>query len=189
MHTPAPPITALLLDWRGGDLAAFDRLFGLVYQELRHIAHRCLYGERRGHTLNTTALVHEAYLKLVDINEVQWQDRAHFLAVAARAMRRILVSYARKHTAQKRGGRHANVPLSVVSDLADERAEDVLALDDALDRLGALNERLARTVELRFFGGLTIDEAAEVLGVSRNTVKRDWAKAKAWLYHELRDAS
>jgi RNA polymerase sigma factor (TIGR02999 family) len=189
MHASAPPITALLLDWRGGDLAAFDRLFELVYQELRHIAQRCLYGERRGHTLNTTALVHEAYLKLVDINEVQWQDRAHFLAVAARAMRRILVSYARRHNAQKRGGRHANVPLSVVSTLADERAEDVLALNDALDRLGALNERLARTVELRFFGGLTINEAAEVLDVSRNTVKRDWAKAKAWLYHELHDAA
>ena len=185
MLTSAPPITALLLDWRGGNLAAFDRLFSLVYQELKQIAHRCLHGERRGHTLNTTALVHEAYLKLVDIDQVQWQDRAHFLAVAARAMRRILVSYARKHTAQKRGGRHAHVPLSVVSDLADRRAEDVLALDDALDRLGALNDRLARTVELRFFGGLTIDETAEVLGVSRNTVKRDWAKARAWLYHEL----
>lgn len=184
---PTHAITVLLLDWRNGNAEAFDQLFALVYEELRRMAQRYLRQERSGHTLNTTALVHEAYLKLVDVNQVQWEDKAHFMAVAAQAMRRILVSYARRHKAQKRGGGQVYVTLNTAPDLAHQRADEVLALDEALTRLAGLNERLSRTVELRFFGGLTIEETAAVLGTSRNTVKRDWDKAKAWLYHALRE--
>lgn len=180
-------ITALLIDWRGGNAAAFDELFGHVYETLQEMAHRYLRHERSNHTLNTTALVHEAYLKLVDINQVQWQDRAHFMAMAARAMRRILVSHARKHQAEKRGGGQRPVTLETAPDLSAQRAGEMLALDAALTQLATLNERLSQTVELRFFGGLTIDETAEAMGTSRNTVKRDWAKAKAWLYQALQE--
>jgi RNA polymerase sigma factor (TIGR02999 family) len=178
-------ITALLIDWRGGNDAAFDELFGHVYAALQDMAHRYLRQERSNHTLNTTALVHEVYLKLVDINQVEWQDRAHFMAMAARAMRRVLVSYARKHRAEKRGGGQRPVTLETAPDLSAQRAGEMLELDAALERLALLNERLSQTVELRFFGGLTIDETAEALGTSRNTVKRDWMKAKAWLYQAL----
>lgn len=161
----------------------------LVYDELRALATRSLCHERSGHTLQGTALVHEAYLKLVDQRQVRWQDRAHFFAVAAQLMRRILVDHARRHRAAKRGSGEPRLPL-VEADVQAAPAPlgDWLALDRALDRLGALDERQARTVELRFFGGLTIEETAEVLQVSPATVKNDWSVARAWLYRELEGA-
>jgi len=192
-----PAITELLVAWRGGDRAALDRLFPLVYEELRRISHRQLGAERAGHTLSTTALVHEAYLKLVDQTRAQWVDRAQFYAVAARAMRRILVDYARRHRAAKRGGDRERVSLDVQNlgeplaeapaAAADERADTLIALDDALARLAELDERLSRVVECRFFGGLTEEETAAVLGVTARTVRRDWVKAKAWLYRAMRE--
>ncbi|MBW3552430.1 MAG: sigma-70 family RNA polymerase sigma factor [Gemmatimonadetes bacterium] len=180
-------ITGLLLAWRAGDGEALDRLFPLVYHELRRIAHRQLGRERAGHTLGTTALVHETYLKLIDQTRVQWADRAHFFAVAARAMRRILIDYARRHRAAKRGGAAARVELDDATFLADERAHTLIAVDQALTRLSGLDERLVRVVECRFFGGLTEEETAEALGVTPRTVRRDWVKAKGWLYHALRE--
>jgi RNA polymerase sigma factor (TIGR02999 family) len=181
----AAPITDLLLQASGGDAAAIDRLLPVVYDQLHRIAHRALQGERSGHTLGTTGVVHEAYLKLVDQTRVGWRDRAHFFAVAALAMRRILVDYARRHRRAKRGGGASIVTLDdgVVS--LDERAENLVALDEALTRLSELNPRLSRVVECRFFGGLTEEEIAEALGVTTRTVKRDWAKARGWLYQEL----
>jgi RNA polymerase sigma factor (TIGR02999 family) len=187
MGEPSPTdLTRLLLDWSRGDKTALDRLMPLVYDELRALAERSLRHERSGHTLQGTALVHEAYLKLVDQRQVRWQDRAHFFAVAAQLMRRILVDHARRHGAAKRGSGQPRHPL----DEADAPAAaaplvDWLALDCALDRLAALDERQARTVELRFFGGLTIEETAEVLQVSQATVKNDWSLARGWLYREL----
>lgn len=178
-------ITGLLLAWRAGDRSALDRLFPLVYDELRRIAHRQLGRERSDHTLGTTALVHEGYLRLVDQTRARWEDRAHFFAVAARAMRRILVDYARRHRAAKRGG--ARVSLDDATLLADERADTLVALDEALTRLTDVDERLGRVVECRFFGGLTEEETAEALGVTARTVRRDWVKAKGWLYHALRE--
>jgi RNA polymerase sigma factor (TIGR02999 family) len=185
-------ITALLIAWRGGDEDALGLLFPRVYDELRHIAHRHLRREREGHTLGTTALVNEAYLKLVDQTRAQWTDRAHFFAVAARVMRRILVDYARRHRAQKRGG--AAQPVSLgdeavgnASLVADERADMLLALDEALTQLAELDERLSRVVECRFFGGLTEEETAEALSVTARTVRRDWVKAKGWLHQALRE--
>jgi RNA polymerase sigma factor (TIGR02999 family) len=185
-------ITELLVAWRAGDRDALDRLFPLVYEELRQIAHRRLGREREGHTLGTTALVNEAYLKLVDQTRAQWADRAHFFAVAARAMRRILVDYARRHQALKRGGApvHVNLDDEALADaalVADQRADTLLAVDDALTRLAELDERLCRVVECRFFGGYTEEETAEVLGVAPRTVRRDWVKAKGWLYQTLRE--
>ena len=187
MGEPSPTdLTRLLLDWSRGDKTALDRLMPLVYDELRALAERSLRHERSGHTLQGTALVHEAYLKLVDQRQVRWQDRAHFFAVAAQLMRRILVDHARRHGAAKRGSGQPRHPF----DEADAPAAaaplvDWLALDCALDRLAALDERQARTVELRFFGGLTIEETAEVLQVSQATVKNDWSLARGWLYREL----
>jgi RNA polymerase sigma factor (TIGR02999 family) len=178
-------ITALLLAWRGGDQTAFDRLFPAVYEELRAIAHRQLGGERPDHTLGTTGLVHEAYLKLVDQTRAQWEDRAHFFAVAASAMRRILVGYARRHRAAKRRGKH--VSLDDATLVAHERADTLVALDEVLTRLTDVDERLARVVECRFFGGLTEEETAEALGVTARTVRRDWVKAKAWLHQALQE--
>lgn len=183
-------ITGLLIAWRAGDEDALDQLFPRVYGELRRIAHRHLARERTGHTLSTTALVHEAYLKLVDQTRAQWADRAHFLAVAARVMRRILVDYARRHGAQKRGGSTPtrtldNEALGNAALVADERAEMLLALDDALTRLAALDERLSKVVECRFFGGLTEEETASALSVTARTVRRDWVKAKGWLHQAL----
>lgn len=185
---PQHDITDALVALRHGAPDALDRLTPLVYEELRKIAHRQLGTERSGHTLSTTALVHEAYLKLVDQTRAQWSDRAQFFAIAARAMRRILVDYARRHKALRRGG--AQSPLSL-EDLdsdaiaAAERADEFVALDEALERLTALDERLARVVECRFFAGLTEGETAEVLGVTPRTVARDWVKARGWLYQEL----
>lgn len=181
----AAPITDLLLQASGGDAAAIDRLLPVVYAQLHGIAHRALQGERSGHTLGTTGLVHEAYLKLVDQTRVGWRDRAHFFAVAALAMRRILVDYARRHRRAKRGGGANVVTLDEGVVSLDERAENLVALDEALTRLSELNPRLSRVVECRFFGGLTEEEIAEALGVTTRTVKRDWAKARGWLYQEL----
>jgi RNA polymerase sigma factor (TIGR02999 family) len=185
-------ITGLLIAWRAGDQDALNDLFPRVYDELRRIAHRRLGREREGHTLGTTALVNEAYLKLVDQTRAQWTDRAHFFAVAARVMRRILVDYARRHQAQKRGG--AKVPVTLDDDalanatlVADERADMLVALDEALIRLAELDKRLSRVVECRFFGGLTEEETANALSVSARTVRRDWVKAKGWLHQALRE--
>lgn len=174
-------------DERRGNRAALDELFPDVYEELRRRAHAYLRGERDGHTLNTTALVNETYLKLLDIQQVRWQDRGHFMALASTAMRRVLVSYARRHRASKRGGdlHLPQLDLNVDAPLALDRAEEMLALDLALEKLAALNLRLSQTVELRFFGGLTVEEIAELTQVAESTVKLDWQKAKAWLYREL----
>ena len=177
-------ITDLLLQIRGGSPDAMDRLFHSVYGELRRIAGRQLRGERPGHSLGTTGLVHETYLKLADQTRVQWQDRTHFYRVAARAMRRILVDYARRYRAQRRGGELRRVSLDEDATVA-ERGETLLALDEALERLAAKNERLSSVVECRYFGGLTEEETAEALGVTTRTVQRDWAKARGWLYLEL----
>ena len=192
-----PAITELLVAWRGGDQAALDQLFPLVYEQLRRISRRQLGAEQAGHTLSTTALVHEAYLKLVDQRRVEWVGRAQFYAVAARAMRRILVDYARQHRAKKRGGGRERVSLDVAdlaeplaeapAGAADERADTLIALDDALARLTEVDERLSRVVECRFFGGLTEEETAVALGVTARTVRRDWVKAKAWLYRAMRE--
>jgi RNA polymerase sigma factor (TIGR02999 family) len=178
-------VTQLLLDWRGGNRAAYDALFPLVYEDLRKVASRYLRRESGGRDLTTTDLVHETYLKLVDVNRVNWQDRAHFLAVASTAMRRILVSEARRHRAIKRGGAPARLSIEAAPVLATESSEWMLALDDALQRLAQQSARLAQVVELRFFGGLSIPETAEVLGVGSTAVKLDWQKARAWLYREL----
>lgn len=177
--------TALLLELRGGDSSVANALFPLLYDELRAIAHRQLGRERPSHTLSTTALVHEAYERLVDQTRTEWEDRAHFCAVAARAMRHILVDYARRRHALKRGGKHEPLPLDEGRIAVEEQAEMLLALDEALDRLATFGERPSRVVELRFFGGMTEEETAEALGVSVRTVRRDWAKAKAWLFQDL----
>jgi RNA polymerase sigma factor (TIGR02999 family) len=182
-----PDITGLLLAWRAGDGSALDRLFPIVCDELRRIAHRQLAAERTGHTLGTTALVHETYLRLVDQPRVDWADRMHFFAIASRAMRRVLVDYSRKHLAVKRGGRNAQVSLDDAMTVADDRADVLVALDEGLTRLAEVDERLSRVVECRFFGGLTEDETAEVLGITARTVRRDWVKAKGWLYQALRE--
>jgi RNA polymerase sigma factor (TIGR02999 family) len=179
------PITDLLLELRSGDAAALDRLFPLVYEELRRVAHRQLRAERGEHTLGTTGLVHEAYLRLVDQTRVEYRDRRHFFALAARAMRRVLVDYARRYRAQKRGGDQRPVSLDEASVPAGERADNVLALDDALSRLADVDARLSQIVECRFFGGLSEEETAEVVGVNARTVRRDWVKAKTWLSREL----
>jgi RNA polymerase sigma factor (TIGR02999 family) len=178
-------ITDLLLQLRGGNAEAMERLFPLVYEQLRRVAHRQLQGERPGHTLGTTGLVHETYFKLVDQTRVEWQDQGHFFRVAARAMRRILVDYARRYQALRRGGGLERVSLDEDTAIA-ERSETLLALDEALARLAAVSERLSQVVECRFFGGLSDEETAAALGVTSRTVQRDWAKARGWLYLELR---
>jgi len=178
-------VTALLDDWSRGDRAALDRLLPLVYRELRGVAARQLHRERNGHTLQPTALVHEAYLRLVEQRDVDWQNRAHFFGVAAQVMRRILVDHARRQAARKRGDNLQRVPLEDVIDSSSTTEIPVIGLDEALTRLERVDRGLARIVELRAFGGLTIDEAAHVLRVSPSTVKRDWRTAKAWLTREL----
>jgi RNA polymerase sigma factor (TIGR02999 family) len=167
------------------DPAAAESLFPLLYDELRRIAHRQLAVERPGHTLSTTALVHEAYVKLADQTRAQFASRAHFLAVAAQAMRRILVTHARKVRADKRGGTWQRLDLNQVDIPIEERAEALVVLDGALDRLAKLNPRLGQVVECRFFGGMTEDETASALGVTERTVRRDWVKAKGWLLSDL----
>jgi RNA polymerase sigma factor (TIGR02999 family) len=182
---PRSAITICLRQWREGDSAAQNRLFQLVYEQLRHIAHNALRGERDDHTLATTDLVHEAYFRLVDHPDIEWQDSSHFFAVASRAMRRILVDYARRRGAVKRGSAPRRVPLMEESLSLDEQADTLIALDDALSRLNSVNERLARVVECRFFGGLTEEQTAQVLSITARTVRRDWIKARGWLYREL----
>ncbi len=182
---PKEEVTQLLIAYGRGDRRALDRLLPVVYSELHGIAARQMRHERADHTLNATALVHEVYLKLMDQNQVSWQNRAHFYAIAARAMRQVLISYARKHNAEKRGGGAPNTLLDGKEIALGERADELIALDEALTRLAGFDERLAQVVEYRFFGGLTIEETAAVLDVSSMTVKRDWNKAKAWLYREL----
>jgi RNA polymerase sigma-70 factor (ECF subfamily) len=182
-------VTDLLLAWREGDADASERLFPLVYQELHRIAQRQLRGERPGHTLETTGLVHEAFLRLVDQNRTQWLDRGHFFAVAARVMRRVLIDYARRRAAGKRGHGYRQVDLDEGSLPLEERPQLLLALDEALNRLGGEDERIARVVECRFFGGLTEEETGLALGVTARTVRRDWVKGRAWLYQELAGSS
>jgi RNA polymerase sigma factor (TIGR02999 family) len=179
-------ITSLLLKWNGGDRDALDRLIPLVYAELRRLAHRHMRGERQGHPLQTTALVNEAYLRLVDSSRVQWKSRAHFFAVSAQLMRRILVDTARARHKLKRGGSAVAIaPLEEAALVADGRPIDLVALDIALSKLAEFDERKSRVVELRYFGGLSVAETAEVLEVSPITVMRDWDLAKAWLLREL----
>ena len=186
--TAVPDITQLLLDLRTGQREVMDALFPMVYDELRQIAHHRLAHRQVGHTLSTTALVHEAYLKLIDQTRARWQDRVHFFAVAARAMRFILIDHARRRQAQKRGSDPVKISLDQVELAADTQAADLLALDEALTRLHTLDERLAQVVEYRFFGGLTIEETAEVLTIAPRTVKRDWQKARLWLYQDMQAA-
>lgn len=182
---PSAEITRLLRAWGGGDQAALDQLAPLVYRELHRIAHRYMQHERPGHTLQTTALVNEAYLRLVDVNEVRWQDRAHFFAVSAQMMRRILLDAAKARLTDKRGGRSPHVNLDEAMDAVPQRASDLIALDEALDALEKMDPRKARVVELRFFGGLSVEETAEVLKISPQSVMRDWKLAKAWLMREV----
>ncbi|MDX1548203.1 MAG: sigma-70 family RNA polymerase sigma factor [Rhodothermales bacterium] len=186
MTAPPDHITVLLQKLSEGDREAQNDLYPAVYGELRRIAHDRLRHHRPGETLNTTALVHEAYLRLVDQTRAGWNDRAHFFATASRAMRFVLIDYARRRTAKKRGGATPDVPLSAIQLAADERSADLLSLDDALEKLSTHSERLARLVEYRFFGGLTYEEIAEVTALSVPTVKRDWQRARAWLYRAMR---
>jgi len=181
----AEDITDLLLAWSEGDRKAFDRLVPLVYAELRRQARVQLSRERGAHTLQPTALVHEAFLRLVDQRSARWQNRAQFFGVAAQLMRRILVDHARARDAAKRGGGAVRISLDEAPEAAASPETDVLLLDEALERLASLDERQARVVELRYFGGLSVEEAAAVLDVSEITIKRDWAMAKAWLFREL----
>jgi RNA polymerase sigma factor (TIGR02999 family) len=178
-------ITQLLLAWNGGDAQALDRLMPLVHRELHQLAHRYMAGERLGHPLQTTALVNEAYLRLIDSSRVRWQNRAHFFAVSAQLMRRILVDVARARKKLKRGGDAIQVPLDEAMAISRQPSADLVALDEALTTLAAFDERKSRVVELRFFGGLTVEETAEVLNVSSMTVARDWGLAKIWLLREL----
>lgn len=177
-------ITSLLLAHQEGDRDAFDQLIPLVYQDLRRIAHRRLAGHRRG-DLDTTALVHEAYMDLVDQSRVPWSNRAQFFAIAARAMRQIVVDFARRRQARKRGGGQVHLPLDKARVAVDEKAEELVLLDDGLRKLEAIDGRMARVVECRFFGGMTEDETADALDVSVRTVQRDWMKARAWLKSEM----
>lgn len=181
--------TQLLRAWAGGDPAALDRLTPRVYQELRRIAGHFMQNERPGRTLQTTALVHEAYLKLIDVTNVDWQHRAHFFAVSATMMRRILLDRARKRGAGKRGGQQPRVNLDEIPDVGSARARELIALDDALTALAEVDPRKAKVIELRFFGGLSVEETAEVLKVSPDTVMRDWRLARAWLLVELNNRS
>ena len=178
-------VTQLLIGWSKGDKEALDALLPLVYEELRQQASRYLRRERVGHTLQTTALIHEAYLKLVDQKNVHWQNRAHFFGIAAQLMRRILVDHARSKKRAKRGGSDIRVSFNEANALAPVQDLDIVALDEALARLAEVDEQQSRIVELRFFSGLTVEETAEVLSISPATVKRDWSMAKAWLHREI----
>jgi RNA polymerase sigma factor (TIGR02999 family) len=192
MDTPSispQRVTELLAHWSHGDDAALAELTPLVYEELQRLAHRHMRGERPGHTLQTTALVNEAYLRLADQTNPRWQNRAHFFAVAARAMRQILVSYARSNRAQKRGGGAFKVELDEAAIVSPEQSKEFVDLHEALERLVTLDSRKAQVVELKYFGGLDYDEIAEVLKISRVTVRRDWEFAKLWLYTELHNAT
>ena len=188
--TPSPAsapaqVTDLLLAWRSGDERALALLMPAVHHELRRLARRQMRGERQGHTLQTTALVNEAYLRLIDLSRVRWQDRVHFFAMSARLMRRILVDHARARQVQKRGGGAGTVTFDEALAVGAERGADLVALDDALEALSAVDPRKCQVIEMRFFGGLTVDETAEALQVSGETVMRDWRLAKVWLLREM----
>ena len=190
MTTPsAHEVTELLLAWNQGDQASLEKLTPLVYQELHRLAQRSMGGERTGHTLQATALVHEAYLRLVDAPRMGWENRAHFFAVSAQLMRHILVDFARARHNLKRGGEAKRVSLDEALVIAQDQDADLVALHDALGNLAAIDERKSRVVELRFFGGLSVEETAEVLKVSPDTVMRDWRLAKLWLLREIRKES
>lgn len=178
-------LTGLLIDWSNGDQAALDKLMPLIDEELRRLAHRYMSRERSGHTLQTTALVNEAFVRLVNRKNVNWQNRAHFFGIAAQLMRTILVDHARSHACAKRGGGAFTFELDEALVVSQQKASEVIALDDALKELARLDAQQSRIVELRFFGGLTVEETAEVLHVSPATIKREWSTAKAWLFHEL----
>ena len=180
-------ITALLVDWNNGDKSAMERLLPLVERELHRLAHSYMRREDPNHTLQTTALINETYLRLIDQRKVQWQNRAHFFGIAAQIMRRILLNYARDQNRLKRGGRAIHVSLSEAMVMPAEKDREIIALNDALTRLEAIDERKSKVVELRYFGGLTVPEVAEVLNVSEITVMRDWAFAKAWLSREMQN--
>src|SRR5437870_12666022 len=182
-------VTQLLAEWSHGDNAALVELTPLVYEELRRLAHHFMEGQRPDHTLQTTALVNEAYMRLADQTKPSWQNRAHFFAVAARAMRQILVNYARSNRAQKRGGGALKVELDEVAIISPEESKEIVDLHEALERLAALDSRKAQVVELKYFGGLNYDEMAEVLKISPVTVRRDWEFARLWLYTELHNAT
>lgn len=182
-------ITGRLLAWNSGDADALEDVINAVYKELRRMADRYLRHEPSGHSLQPTALVHEAYLRLIDQTQVTWQNRAHFFGVAAQMMRRILVDHARTKHREKRGGNERTFSLEEVLDIGKGRTADLVSLDEAMDALAAIDERKSRVVEMRFFGGLSVDETAEVLNVSPQTVLRDWKLAKAWLYEQLRSES
>ncbi len=184
MSSPSD-ITALLVDWSKGDKAALDKLFPLVERELHRLAHSYMRKERSNHTLQTTALVNEAYLRLVDQRDTRWQNRAHFFGIAAQIMRRILMNYARDRQRIKRGGGAIQMSLSETDVVSVTKVSELLALDEALDRLAAIDKRKAKVVEFRYFGGLSVEETAEVLDVSSITVTRDWNMAKAWLAREI----
>ena len=188
MSSPSE-ITELLVCWGDGDRAALDRLLPLVEGELHRLAHGYMRRENAGHTLQTTALINETYLRLVDQTRVRWQNRAHFFGIAAQIMRRVLLNYARDRRREKRGGGAYRVSLSEAEALSEEQSADLLALDEALERLALVDERKSRVVELRYFGGLSVEETAEVLKVSEVTIMRDWSMAKAWLSRELGDGS
>lgn len=185
MVPPEREVTQLLLRWRAGDADAVEELMPLVYDELRRLAHHHLWHERDGHTLHTTDLVHEAFINLVGHDQTPWQNRAHFFAVAARVMRHILIDYARQRKRTKRGGGRPHLSLDRAVVFSEDRVEELLSLDQALSQLETVDQRLCRVVECRYFGGLTIEETAEVLEISPATVKRDWLMAKAWLRRSL----
>ena len=182
-------ITGLLVDWSNGDQSALEKLLPLVERELHRLAHSYMRRENPDHTLQTSALVNEAYLKLVDQKKTHWQNRAHFFGIAAQIMRRILMNYARDQHRAKRGGKAVQVSLSQVAVMSEEKSEELIALDEALQRLTEIDERKSQVVELRYFGGLSIEETAEVLKVSQITVMRDWKYAKAWLARAIQDAT
>jgi len=178
-------VTQLLIDWSNGDRAALDKLMPVVEQELRRLAHHYMSREREGHTLQTTALVNEAFVRLVNRKSIHWQNRAHFFGIAAQLMRTILVDHARSHACAKRGGGAGKLELDEALVISQQKASEVIALDEALKELALLDPQQSRIVELRFFGGLTVEEAAEVMHLSPATIKREWSTAKAWLYREL----
>jgi RNA polymerase sigma-70 factor (ECF subfamily) len=186
MASPAPKeVTQLLIAWSNGEEEALEKLVPLIYDELRRIARRYMKREPAGHTLQTTALVNEAYLRLIEQKAMKWQNRAHFFAISAQLMRRILVSMARARHANKRGGEARQVSLDEALVISEGRAAELVALDEAMNELAALDPRRSRVVELRYFGGLSVEETAEVLKISPETVMREWKRAKAWLYTEL----
>ena len=187
MAAPTHTVTEMLAEWSdSGNRDALDKLMLIVYDELRRQASRYLQRERHGQTLQTTALVHEAYVRLIDQAGVRWQNRAHFFGIAAEMMRRILVDHARKRHAAKRGGEAVKLTLNEALNASGERDLDLIAVDEALTKLAAIDQQQARVIELRFFGGLNVEETAEVLGISARTVKRDWQVAKSWIRRELR---